>query len=582
MSPIRWVWTYLRKYRYLIVFAFCLVVTFTLFSLIPPYLSGVIVDRVIVGKEMELLMKLVFLIIGATLLKAVARYCYRFIFEKISQDVVYNIRMDLYRKMQELDFSFFDQTRTGDIMTRLSGDADAVRHLISWVAFNFVENITLFLFALITLMYINYRLTLVILAFTPVIAFFALRLSVVVKPSFFTIREQLSRLNSVVQENISGNRVVKAFAKEDYEISKFSVENENYKAKNLEAVGIWGKYLPVIDATSSGLTVILLLVGGIMVIKETLTLGELVMFHSYLWTLSNPLRVMGWLINDLQRFVAGATKIIAMLATQPRIKNPPTPRLKERLAGQVEFKNVWFKHGNKTILREVSFTAHPGEIIGLVGPTGSGKTTLVNLICRFYDCSEGEVLVDGINVKTLDLNLLRSNIALAMQEIFLFSDTIEGNIAYGVPEASLEEVQRAAQIAGAHEFIMKMPAGYDTIVGERGVGLSGGQKQRIALARAIIKDPAILILDDTTSSVDLETEHAIQQNLRSVYKKKTVFIIAHRISAVKNADRILVLKDGRIIEEGSHGELVASRGYYYKVFKKQYADFNLADTKEAE
>jgi len=554
---------------------------FTLLNLIPPYLSGVIVDRVLLRGEKELLWQVVLLVIGATFLKSAARYFYRLIFEHISQDVVYQIRMNLYQKLQELDFTFFDQARTGDLMTRMSGDADAVRHFISWVAFSLVENVAIFSFALITLFAINYQLALVLMACTPLICLLALRLSIKVKPAFFGIREQLSKLNSVVQENISGNRVVKAFAKEEYEISKFSTENDGFKEKNLQAIRIWERYLPALDAACGGLTVVLLLVGGLMVIKGALTIGRLVIFNSFLWTLSYPLRNLGWLINDLQRFVAAAAQILALLEAEPKIKNSPTPLRKERLEGQVELVNVSFSQESGEVLREVSFTARPGETVAIVGPTGSGKSTLVNLICRFYEVMDGEILIDGVNIKEYDLTCLRSNIAVAMQDVFLFSDTIEGNIAYGLPDAGLEEVQQAARTAGAHDFITKLPAGYDTIVGERGVGLSGGQKQRIALARALLKDPAILILDDTTSSVDLETERAIQQNLKSLYKKKTIFVIAHRISSVCNADLILTLKNGRIIEAGKHEELVARKGYYYTVFQHQYGDFDLAGSEEA-
>lgn len=581
MNYVQWLWTYLRKYKTSIICAFLLVMGYTLLNLIPPYLSGVIVDRVLLRAEKELLWQVVLLVIGATFLKSAARYFYRLIFEHISQDVVYQIRMNLYQKIQEMDFAFFDQARTGDLMTRMSGDADAVRHFIAWVAFSLVENVASFSLALVTLFVINYQLALVLLACTPLIGLLALRLSDKVKPAFFGIREQLSKLNSVVQENISGNRVVKAFAREEYEISKFSTENDGFKEKNLQAVRIWERYLPALDAACGGLTVVLLLVGGLMVINGALTIGRLVIFNSFLWTLSYPLRNLGWLINDLQRFVAAAAQIIVLLEAEPKIKNSPTPLRKERLEGQVELVNVSFSQEGDEVLRGVSFTARPGETVAIVGPTGSGKSTLVNLICRFYEATDGEILIDGVNIKDYDLTCLRSNIAVAMQDVFLFSDTIEGNIAYGLSDAGLEEVQQAARIAGAHEFITKLPAGYDTIVGERGVGLSGGQKQRIALARALLKDPAILILDDTTSSVDLETERAIQQNLRSLYKKKTIFVIAHRISSVCNADLILTLKDGRIIEAGKHEELVARKGYYYSVFQHQYGDFDLAGSEEA-
>jgi ATP-binding cassette subfamily B protein len=399
-------------------------------------------------------------------------------------------------------------------------------------------------------------------------------MSVKVKPAFTAIREQFSRLNSVVQENISGNRVVKAFAKEEYEIYKFSRENAGFKDKNTEAAKIWEKYLPVLDSLAGALSIVMIFAGGIMVIRDNITLGELVTFNSLIWALNNPMRMVGWLINDTQRFAASAEKIMAILNKEPKIKSSEQALGGKKLEGWVEFRDVSFGYGNARVLKNISFKACPGQTVAIIGPTGSGKSTLVSLISRFYDCTKGKLLIDGRDIKDYGLRQLRESIAVAMQDIFLFSDTIEGNIAYGVPEVSLEKVEWAADMAGAHEFITDFKEGYDTIIGERGVGLSGGQKQRIALARALIKDPSIIILDDTTSSVDIETEHKIHHMLREFYKDKTAFIIAHRISSVKNADLILVLDSGSIVERGTHNELLALKGHYYSVFMNQYGDFD--------
>lgn len=311
-----------------------------------------------------------------------------------------------------------------------------------------------------------------------------------------------------------------------------------------------------------------------MVINKNLTLGELITFNSLIWAINNPLRMAGWLINDVQRFAASGEKIMEFMIEKPRIKNALKTTKKDKIEGYVEFRDVTFSYGDEPVLKNINLKVNPGEKVAIIGPTGSGKSSLISLICRFYDCTSGEIFIDGINIKDLDIVKLRQNISIAMQDIFLFSDTIEGNISYAVPDAPISDITWVSKIAGAHNFIENMPEGYETIVGERGVGLSGGQKQRIALARALIKNPSILILDDTTSSVDVETEHEIQNTLNSYFKNKTTFIIAHRISSVKDADKILVLKDGEIVEEGNHKELINKKGYYYKTFINQLGDFN--------
>jgi ATP-binding cassette, subfamily B, multidrug efflux pump len=570
----RWIWKYIKQYKFRMIFGLVLVLIASLLAMVNPYMTQWIVDRVINKGETGLLTKIIAVMIGATLFKSIIRYTFQLTFESVSQFTFKKIREDIYLKIQELDFEFFDKTRTGDIMARMTGDMEAIRHFISWVIYMVFENAAICIFAVIMLFKIDYKLAMFMLAITPVTGYFTFRLASEVKPTFSLIREQFSKLNTVVQENISGNRVVKAFAKEEYEIEKFGKENSLYKQRNIESAAVWEKFLPVIDSLAGVLTVVMILTGGVMVINETMSLGELVAFNSFIWALNNPMRMAGWLVNDIQRFSASAEKVMALLDCDPKIKNSESVIDKDRIKGTIEFRNVNFSYGDEKVLEDINFKVNPGQTIAVIGPTGAGKSTLVNLICRFYDCTKGEIFVDNIDIKDINVRKLRESISVAMQDIFLFSDTIEGNIAYGVPEASMEQVQWAATVAGAHGFISGFAEGYDTIIGERGVGLSGGQKQRIALARALLKNPSILLLDDTTSSVDLETEHEIHKTLKSFYKDKTTFIIAHRISSVKNADLILVLDDGKIMEQGTHEVLLKKKGYYHSVFINQFGDFD--------
>ncbi|PLT28796.1 ABC transporter ATP-binding protein [Peribacillus deserti] len=575
MHSLRWAWGYIREYKGRFALGLLLVLVVSALNMLNPYLAGKIVDDVIYGGQKDLLGPLLGLMIGFTFFRTIVRYGYQMTFEKLSQNVIFKMRENLYDRLHKLDFSFYDQTKTGDIMARMTGDLEAVRHFTAWTVYMIFENAMILLFAIGFMFYIHPPLAIAMLMVTPIIGFFAFRLTADVRPTFTEIRNQFARLNSVVQENISGNRVVKAFAKEDYEIQKFSAENGAFKEKNLKSAKIWEKYLPILDSLAGVLTVVMILAGGIMVIRGSLTFGELVMFNSLIWALNNPMRMAGWLINDVQRFIASAEKVEELLKTEPKITNHRSAAAKvKNFNGVVEFDHVNFSYGDGPVLKDISFKTKPGQSVAIIGPTGSGKSTLVNLLSRFYDASGGEVRVGGINVKDWDIERLRDGMAMVMQDIFLFSDTIEGNIAYGSPDASLESIQHAARLAEAHEFISSLPEGYDTIIGERGVGLSGGQRQRIALARAILKDPAILILDDTTSSVDMETELRIQNTLQSIQQSKTRFIIAHRISSVKDADFILVMENGRIIEKGKHEELVKKKGYYYNVYNNQYGNFD--------
>jgi ATP-binding cassette subfamily B protein len=390
-----------------------------------------------------------------------------------------------------------------------------------------------------------------------------------VRPMYVDLREKLSQLNTTTQENIAGNRVVKAFAREEYEVEKFTEKNVNFSKANKAAAMVWLDYFPFLETFAQGFSVILMLAGGIFVMNGRITFGEFAAFSSLLWGLSNPMRNIGIIINDIQRFIASLNKIVDVFYANPRIVNKHNAVVKRRYQGRIEFDHVTFKYDNVTVLDDINLKVNPGETVAIMGSTGSGKTSLINLIPRFYDVSKGRVLVDGVDVRKLELDELRWNVGIATQDVLLFSDTIDGNIAYGNPELPEADVVKMAELAAAHDFISKMPEGYDTIVGERGVGLSGGQKQRIALARAIAVQPPILILDDTTSAVDLETEEHIQKSLRELEFSCTKIIIAQRVSTTASADRILILDNGKVIEEGTHAELLAKRGYYYEVFMLQ-------------
>ncbi|WP_264173096.1 ABC transporter ATP-binding protein [Clostridium estertheticum] len=576
----RWVWKYAKKYNIKIIIGFILVIICSAMNMVAPYLSGTIVDKVIMGKESNILIPLLGVITAVILLRSILRYIFLILLENMSQDSIFDIRNDIYSNLQKLDFDFFDKTSTGDIMNKMTGDIDAVRHFLAWVGYNVLENSFIFLFGIAIMFSINYKLTLILLMFTPPIAYFARKLAIDVKPTFFNVRQQFSKLNSVAQENISGNRVVKAFAKEEFEIGKFGKENDEFRKRNIDSAKVWGKYLPIIDSLSISLNIVIILIGGIMVINQSITIGNLVTFNAMIFTINNPMRMAGWLINDIQRFSASGEKIIELMNTKPKIKNSQNQVEEDRIKGNIEFKNVNFNYGDEEVLENINLKVRPGQTIAIIGHTGSGKSTFVSLLCRFYECTKGEILIDGYDIKDFNLRRLRKNIAVAMQDIFLFSDTIEGNIAYGLPTASMDEVRWAAGIAGADDFINKMEEGYDTIVGERGVGLSGGQKQRISLARALLKNPSIIILDDTTSSLDIQTENNIRHSLDKYFKDKTTFIIAHRISSVKNADMILVLNNGRIVERGTHSELLVKKGEYYNVYINQFGNFDDAKGKE--
>lgn len=579
-SKLGWLWENMKGYRIIYIIGILGTVVYNVMQLTVPFVTQKIVDLFLTGEnaaanlatKRDLFFKLLIAMVFLTFLRTVIVYFVCMDVEHVSQKVLYRIRTYLFDKIERQDMKFYSTFRTGDLMTRLTGDLDAVRHMVAWVIRTIVESLSLLGAATVYFLYMDWRLALALLTIAPFIFLIIILFKNKVAPRHKALREKLSRMNTAAQENISGNRVVKAFAREDYEIAKFNECNTEYSQTNKKTAMTWLTYYPYVESFANLLPVVLLAVGGLFIINKQITMGEYVAFSGLIWAIANPMRQLGNIMNEFQRFSAAADKVMEIYYSEPEIVDKPDAIDRtERFAGKVEFKNVSFQYadGNLPVLHNVSFVANPGETIAIMGETGCGKTSLIQLIPRFYEPTEGEVLVDDINVQDMKLHQLRKNIGLATQDVLLYSDTIDGNIAYGDSHIKTEEVVKFARYSAASEFIAKMPEGYDTIVGERGVGLSGGQKQRISLARALAVKPAILILDDTTSAVDMETEKQIQHSLNELDFPCTKIIIAQRISTTKFADKILVLQDGHITESGTHDELVAKKGYYYSLVKLQ-------------
>lgn len=570
MQPIRWLWGCAdHKSHVRIITAMVISAVTSLMLLVNPSLTATLVDEVIIAENPEPLLGILAVMLIVKLAREGARYLMIVLLETASQNTVYSLRRTLFAKLQFQDTRFFDRNRTGDLMTRMSADLDWCRHFISYMDYSVVDCVFMFLGTLILFFCVSWKLTLCLAVVTPILMLITKLYSSKVRPLFVAMRERLSEMNTAAQENIAGNRVVRAFAREKYEEESFERRNAAFRDSQLAINKKWLSFYPFIELLANSMTVITVFLGGYFIILGEITPGELTIFTQLSWALSNPMRQLGNLINDTQRFATSATKVMELYYGRPHIADRSDAVDHDDMKGAIAFKNVTFHFDRQEVLHDISFDVKPGQTLAIMGPTGSGKTTIINLLARCYDVSSGSVEVDGCDVKNWKLQQLRRHLGVATQDVFLFSDTVDGNIAFGNQALTEAQVHEYARIADADEFISKLSEGYDTLIGERGVGLSGGQKQRIALARALAMEPRILIMDDTTSALDSETERYIQEQLRHLPFPCTKIIIGQRISAVKDADQILILQEGKITERGTHEELLKNHGYYWETYALQ-------------
>ena len=563
-------WPYKRHFIISMIF----LIFVTGITVVYPMILQITIDDVILEGKYEWIPYLAFGFVGIMIVKGIATFIQQYNGDLFGITSVYRLRNELYEKLQFLPFSYYDNAKTGDLMSRLTADVEAFRFFLS---FGFSELLRFFLLVTVSfgvMFYYSPSLTFVTLVSLPFLAIAVYKFDKAVHPAFRGIRKSFGKLNTNVQENISGINTVKSLSREDFQINKFNRSNGDYKDKYLFTSDIWAKYFPLMEFLGNVSVVTLLAYGGYLVMNGNLQPGELVAFYSLVWYIIWPIMNLGFTINLFSQSKASGERLLEILEVDEKIKDHGDVLHVDRMKGEVEFKHVSLNYTvhDEAALEDISFKVEPGKVIGLIGGTGSGKTSITQLITRFYEPEEGKILIDGKEVKDYSLKSLRQNIGFVLQESFLFSSTIKANISYGRPEASMEEIIEAAKRAQAHDFITELPDGYETRLGERGLGLSGGQKQRIAIARAICTDPSILILDDATSAVDMETEFRIQKALKEVMSDRTTFIIAHRISSLKHADEILVLENGRVVERGVHDFLLKNNGPYQRIYDIQYKD----------
>lgn len=564
---------YLRPYWPRVLVAVVAMLGTAGFSLVVPWLIGQAIDVGIDAERPALLAVFAAAVVVSTLLRGVSAFGQTYYGEWLAQRIAYDLRNAIYDHLQNLSFSFHDRTQTGELMSRATADVEAVRWFFAFAVTGLVQIVLLVGGIVVILIQMNLKLALVTLAFVPLTVVVAVRVSSLLRPSWARIQEQMGAMTTYLQESLAGIRVVRAFAREPERVAGFRAENDQLYRLQVRQARLQAFNMPFMTLILSLATAVSLWLGGRDVIEGTLSVGDLVAYLGYLTLLALPVRRLGFLINTFARAQAAGQRIFELLDTTSDVQDQPGAIELPPVAGHVRFEHVSFGYDQRaTVLNDITIEARPGEVVALLGATGSGKSTITLLLPRFYDVTAGRITIDGYDIRDVTIHSLRRQIGIVLQEPFLFSATIRDNIAYGMEEAPFEQVVEAAKLAGAHEFIIRFPEGYDTWVGERGVTLSGGQKQRLAIARTLLLNPRILILDDSTSSVDTETEHQIQQALHQLMKGRTTFVIAHRLRTIQEADQILVLDHGRIVERGTHEDLVRRNGFYRRIYDLQLRD----------
>lgn len=565
--------SYIGHYWYGYVFAVASMVTAIALDMLYPKITQKIVDDVILGGQMEILTKLLTGIVLVGIGRSIFGYCKEFTFDFLSSKIGAEMRKDLFNHIQTLSMRYFDDTNTGELMARVKDDVDKIQNALGYVGMLLIEVTIHVVFVLYCMFSLNWKM-----AFLPVTVMLCCAVVAIIMERkldkvYEDISEENAVLTTVAEENLAGVRTVKAFAREDYEIKKFLSHNERYYNLNITQSKVLVRYYPLFQFVGKVLPVAITILGGISVMNGNMSLGALVAYVEYSRNCTWPMEMMGWLTNDLSSAVASYKKIKKIYEVKPEIEDSRNVVTLDHVSGNVEFDHVSFKLDGKQILSDISFSVNEGKTLGIMGATGSGKSSIINMLHRFYDTTEGSVRLDGVDIRKISLRQLRRSVAVVLQDVFLFSDTIEENIKMGNRNTmQMDEIKSAAASAQASSFIEKMDEQYETVIGERGVGLSGGQKQRISIARALSKHSPILVMDDSTSALDMETEHEIQKTLNSL-KDTTKIIIAHRISAVCHADEIIYLQDGRIAERGTHEELLAKKGLYYDTYMAQYGGY---------
>lgn len=571
MGTVRRLLGFVRPYWHLVVGAMVLGLVISGVGLAQPLIIRWIIDGILATRRFGLLLYGGVAILGAALGRGALVFLQRYLMAYSGQRIVYDIRNILYRHLQQLSFSFYDTAQTGQLMSRVTADVETLRQFLSNGLVRMSSALFSFITTLVLMLSMDYRLTLISLIPTVPLAYLVSIYGGRIRPMFWQIQQKLAVLTATLQENITGQRVVKSFGRKDYEISKFERDNEALLRQNVNTVRLSASYEAGMQLLSELSLAVVIWFGGREVIAGRLSVGSLVAFNALVMQVIGPVRMLGNLVSLVQRATASGERIFEILDTRADVADKPGARPMPPIKGHIVFENVSFAYeGSRQVLSDINLEVRPGETVAILGGTGSGKSTLINLIPRFYDPTSGRVLIDGIDIRDVTLESLRRQIGIVTQETFLFSASLRENIAYGRPEATMDEIVAAAKAAHIHDFIETLPDGYETLIGERGVGLSGGQKQRVAIARALLMDARILILDESTSSVDVETEFQIQQEFNRLLRDRTAFIIAQRLSTIRNADTIIILQDGKIVDRGTHEELLERSEIYRSIYDMQF------------